>query len=271
MDIFYAVFLGVLQGATEFLPISSSAHLALAELYLGIKQAGLTFDIALHLGSLLAVIIHFRTDLWMMGRAVLAYSGKHGEEERRLRALALYICLATVPAVVAALLFGNAAESVLRQPWIIAITLTVGAGLLLWADKTGTMQRGIRSVTLPDALLIGLAQAFALIPGVSRSGITITAGLFLGLDREAVARFSFLLAIPVILGAGVHHIPDLLQQGAGTAHLPFFLAGFLAAALSGYLFIAFLLKLIRTRTFAVFVYYRILLAGILLFDIVRGG
>ena len=270
MDIIYAVFLGVLQGATEFLPVSSSAHLALAELYLGIKQAGLTFDIALHIGTLAAVIIHFRTDLLMMVRAVFSNPLKLGEEERRLRNLALYICLATVPAVVAALLFGSAAESVLRQPWIIAITLTVGAGLLFWADKTGTIQRGVSSITLLDALLIGLAQALALIPGVSRSGITITAGLFLGLNRDAVARFSFLLAIPVILGAGVYHIPDLIRQGTGAGQLSFFLAGFLAAAFSGYLFIAVLLRLIKTRTFEVFVYYRILLAGLLLLDIVSG-
>jgi len=174
MSIFYAIFLGLLQGVTEFLPISSSAHLALAEFYLGVEQAGLTFDVALHLGTLTGVLVYFRRDFIKMGMAFLA-PGQLGGEAGRQRQLAGYIILGTVPAVIAGLLLEDAAESIFRSPAMIAATL-VGAGLLLWvADRTGKLQRKLDSLRLTDALVIGLFQALAIMPGVSRSGITMTA------------------------------------------------------------------------------------------------
>ena len=189
MNIYYAILLGLLQGATEFLPISSSAHLALAEFYLGVEQAGLTFDVALHLGTLAGVLIYFRNDFIKMGMAFLA-PDKLGEEAGHHRNLVFYIILGTVPAVIAGLLLEDAAESIFRSPVMIAATLA-GAGLLLWvADRTGKLQRKLDSLRLADALIIGLFQALAIMPGVSRSGITMTAGLFRGLNRMAAARFS---------------------------------------------------------------------------------
>ena len=267
MSIYYAILLGLLQGATEFLPISSSAHLALAESYLGIEQAGLTFDVALHLGTLAGVLIYFRNDLIKMGMAFLApdrLGGAAGHQRR----LAGYIILGTVPAVIAGLLLEGPAESIFRSPAMIAATLA-GAGLLLWvADRTGRLQRKLDSLRLADALIIGLFQALAIMPGVSRSGITMTAGLFRGLNRMAAARFSFLLSVPVIMGAGVYKLPQIVQQGSAPGQFGFYLAGFLAAAVSGYLVIAFLLRFVQTHSFVVFVYYRFLLAALVLLGMI---
>ena len=267
MSIFYAILLGLLQGATEFLPISSSAHLALAELYLGVDQAGLTFDVALHLGTLAGVLIYFRNDFIKMGMAFLA-PDKLGGEAGLHRRLVGYIILGTVPAVIAGLLLEGAAESIFRSPAMIAATLA-GAGLLLWvADRTGKLQRKLDSLRLADALIIGLFQALAIMPGVSRSGITMTAGLFRGLNRMAAARFSFLLSAPVIMGAGVYKLPQIVQQGSAPGQFGFYLAGFVAAAVSGYLVIAFLLRFVQTHSFVVFVYYRFLLAALVLFGMI---
>jgi undecaprenyl-diphosphatase len=266
MNILYAIFLGLLQGATEFLPISSSAHLALAEFYLGVEQAGLTFDVALHLGTLAGVIIYFRKDFAKMVMAYLA-PDRLGEEAGHHRRLVGYILLATVPAVIAGLLLEDAAESIFRAPVMISATLA-GAGLLLWvADRTGKLQRGFDSIRIVDVLVIGLFQALAIMPGISRSGITMTAGLFRGLNRMAAARYSFLLSAPVIFGAGVYKLPQILQQGSMPGQFGFYFAGFLAAAVSGYLVIAFLLRFVQTHSFDVFVYYRFLLAALVLLGV----
>ena len=263
MSILYAIFLGLLQGATEFLPISSSAHLALAESYLNLEQAGLTFDVALHLGTLTGVLIYFRNDFMRMAWAFLAPDRLDGEAGHH-RKLAYYIILGTVPAVIAGLLFEDAAESVFRSPAMIGVTLA-GAGLLLWvADRIGKLNRKLDSLQLADALLIGILQAFAIMPGVSRSGITMTGGLFRGLNRMAAARFSFLLSVPVLMGAGVYKLPQIIQQGSAPGQFGFYLAGFVAAAVSGYLVIAFLLRFVQTHSFVIFVYYRFLLAALVL-------
>ncbi|MCK5227717.1 MAG: undecaprenyl-diphosphatase UppP [Desulfobulbaceae bacterium] len=261
MDYFYAVFLGLLQGATEFLPISSSGHLVLMEAFLEVEQAGLVFDVALHLGTVMAILVYFRHDFVAMARAVFYFTAQ-GDNEKQMRKLALFICVATVPAVIAGLVWGGAAKTFLRQPAIVACALAGGGALLLWSEKVGRHNRDLGSITFVDVLFIGFSQAFALVPGVSRSGITMTAGLFLGLDRQAVARFSFLLSAPIIFGAGIYHVPEILQHGISDGQLLFFLSGIVTAALSGYLFIAFLLKYIRTRSFEVFAYYRFLVAGI---------
>ncbi|MFC1837145.1 undecaprenyl-diphosphatase UppP [Thermodesulfobacteriota bacterium] len=263
MNIFLAIFLGLLQGATEFLPISSSGHLALVEFFLGVEEAGLTFDIALHLGTLIGVLIYFRRDIFMMLTAVLNPQ-KLGDEAGIHRKLAWYICLGTVPAVIAGYFLKDIAETVFRSPFIIAFSLAGAGLLLLWADKAGKHLRDMNSITIVDAVLIGLFQAIALMPGVSRSGITMTAGLMRGMNRMTATRFSFLLSVPVIFGAGVYNLPDIIRQGSEPGQLGFYLVGFIAAAISGYLVIAFLLRFIQTHSFAVFVYYRLLLAGAVL-------
>jgi undecaprenyl-diphosphatase len=263
MNLFYAIFLGLLQGATEFLPISSSGHLALVEFFLGIEEGGLAFDVALHLGTLLGVIIYFRRDFIMMFTA-LVQPGAMDQEARFQRLLGLYICLGTVPAVVAGYLLKDAAGTVFRAPILISATLAGAGLLLLLADKLGKHQRSMKTLGLTDAIVIGLFQALAIMPGVSRSGITMTAGLMRGLNRMAAARFSFLLSAPIILGAGIYNLPAIIRQGSEPGQQGFYLAGFTAAAVSGYLVIAFLLRFVQTHSFAVFAYYRFVLAGLVL-------
>lgn len=259
MNLFYAILLGLLQGATEFLPVSSSAHLALAEHFLGFQEAGLTFDVALHLGTLVAILAYFHADFRLMAQGLLA---KAESGEVAGRKILGYITLATVPGVVAGLLLEKAAETTFRAPGQIAAVLAGAGVILLLAERCGRRERNFAALTLTDALVIGLSQALAIVPGVSRSGITISAGLFRGLERRAAARFSFLLSAPIIFGAGLHHIPKIIHQGlAGDLFLEYLL-GFGAAALSGYLVIALLMRFLLTRTFAIFAYYRFLLAGV---------
>jgi undecaprenyl-diphosphatase len=263
MNFFSSIFLGVIQGVTEFLPISSSGHLALTEFFLNIKEAGLAFDVCLHLGTLLGVCLYFRHDFSQMITA-LFNPQESGTGATRQRLLVFYICVGTIPAVITGFLLKDKAETVLRSPAIIAAALA-GAGLLLLAaDKAGKHLRDMDSIGLADVVLIGVFQAFALVPGVSRSGITMTAGLMAGLNRMSATRFSFLLSVPVIFGAGVYNLPDIIRQGAVPGQMGFYLSGFAAAAVSGYLVIAFLLRFIQTHSFAVFAYYRILLAGLVL-------
>ncbi len=263
MNFFQAIFLGLLQGITEFLPISSSGHLALVEFFWGIEEAGLTFDVALHLGTLLGVCIYFRRDLLMM-LVSLVKPRLLGEDAGYQRRLAFYICLGTLPAVAAGYFLKDIAETSFRSPYLIAATLSGAGLLLLLADKAGKHLRDIKSIGFVDAVLIGIFQAFALMPGVSRSGITMTAGLMRGFNRMSGARFSFLLSIPIILGAGVYNLPDIIRQGSEPGQLGFYLAGFVAAAISGYLVIAFLLRFIQSHSFAIFAYYRFVLAAVVL-------
>jgi len=260
MNLLYAILLGILQGATEFLPVSSSGHLILAEHFLGFSEGGLAFDVALHLGTLAAIVIYFRKDFLLMTLALLP--GRGGDAEGALhRRLFFYLFLATVPGALFGLLLEKSAETLFRSPVLVASTMGAVGLLLLWAERSGRRNRDIRGLTLTDAILIGLSQALAVVPGVSRSGITMTTGLFRGLNRETAARFSFLLSAPIIFGAGVHSLPKIIKQGGG-GEGSLYLAGFLAAALSGYAVIAWLLKFIRTRSFAIFAYYRLALAGL---------
>ncbi len=263
MDYIDAMLLGLVQGATEFLPVSSSGHLALAQYFWGLQEAGLTFDVALHMGTLAAIFLYFRNDFLLMGRAALA-PGSVDEKLRQGRRVLLCVCLGTLPAVAAGLLFHEVAENSLRAPAMVATTLAVIGLVLLLAERFGSRTRDFASLTLRDALLVGLLQALAIVPGVSRSGITMSTALFLGLNRTAAARFSFLLSAPIILGAGVLKFPQMLSQAGTGGELGFFAAGFGVAAVSGYLFIAFLLRFVQTRSLAVFAYYRFLVAGVAL-------
>ncbi|MBU0483719.1 MAG: undecaprenyl-diphosphatase UppP [Proteobacteria bacterium] len=269
MNIIYSILLGVLQGATEFLPISSSGHLALAEAFLGFEQAGRAFDVALHLGTLFAVVIYFRNDLWLMAKALVFFKDDK-DDYPFLRKLAIYIALATVPGVAAGLLLGGASEMIFRQPLLVAIALGSIGLLLLWAEKSGSHIRKFETIGIRDALLIGLAQALAIVPGVSRSGITMTCGLFLGFNRQAAAKFSFLLSIPIILGAGVYESPEIIRSGLAPDQFWCFVAGFFSSAISGYFFITFLLRFVRTRTFEIFAYYRLGLAALVFLSLALG-
>jgi undecaprenyl-diphosphatase len=262
MDWITSLFFGFLQGATEFLPISSSGHLVLAHRVFGVEEVGLAFDVALHLGTLVGLVIYFRNDFLHMARSLL--NRNLDEEGIFSRNLFIYICIATLPAVLAGVVFGSEAETSWRSPILVAFTLAGVGLLLLIADKKGKCSRKFTALTVKDILLIGLAQALAIVPGVSRSGITIIAGLFLGLERAAAARFSFLLSAPVILGAGIYNLPTIFRQGLEGGMLVSYLTGFIMAAVSGYCFIAFLLKYVRTRSLAVFAYYRFGLAALVL-------
>jgi len=255
MSLLHAILLGLLQGVTEFLPISSSGHLALAHYFFGTTEVGLAFDVALHLGTLVAIAIYFSDDLLTMAAAMLR-PGRRDDTHRQRRQLCWFLVAATVPGVIAGLLLGKPAETSLRHPAVVAATLSVAGLLLLLADRNGNRNRPLDTMTWKDALLIGCAQALAIIPGVSRSGATITAGLFRHLDRQAAVRFSFLLSAPIIFGAGVHEIPKIIEQGLATNQASLYAAGFLTAALSGYGCVAFLMRFIKARSFAIFAYYR---------------
>ncbi len=249
MTNFEAIVLGLLQGATEFLPISSSGHLILAERFFGI-EATLSFDVFLHLGTLLAVLLYFRTDWWRMVRL----------RDPLDRRLLFFLVLATIPGALAGFFLESMVESHFREPGRVAFMLAFMSLPLVLAEVLGSRKHLLPSLKLPQALAIGCAQALAVIPGTSRSGITMATGLLVGLTREEAARFSFLLSAPIIAGAGLYETLKLFKHGE-TLILPYF-SGFLAAFISGYLVIAWLLHFLRKHTFYPFVVYRLILAGV---------
>lgn len=260
MDSLQLVVLALVQGITEFLPISSSAHLILIPALTGWPDQGLGFDVAVHIGTLLAVIGYFRAEI---GAMLVAWSGSPAGRRSPEARLARAVILATVPVVLAGLLFKEFIESQLRSVLVIAVA-TIGFGLLLgWADWRGTRQRDEYTLGWRGALLIGLAQMLALVPGTSRSGITLTAGLLLGLTGPAAARFSFLLSIPTIAGSGVLLGRDLLAQPVTAPWGALALAALLAG-LSAYACIHWLLRLLERSGLWPFVLYRLLLGGLLL-------
>jgi undecaprenyl-diphosphatase len=248
-----AIALGVLQGLGEFLPISSSGHLIVVPWLMGWPDSGLAFDVALHVGTLLAVGLAFWRD-WvrMLGAGLRGVASGRPLAEPGARLLA-YLALASVPGAIAGLLLEKRAETAFRSPGLVALMMAL-MGVILWAaDREAGQGAKGEVVSFRDAMLIGLAQALAIVPGTSRSGATISMALFLGHRREAAARFSFLLALPITLGAALVKVPHLL--GSGTDHGPV-IAGTLAAAVSGLLAIRVLLSYVRTRTYVPFVVYR---------------
>lgn len=260
MNEFYAIFLGVIQGLTEFLPISSSGHLALLEHFFGLKEAGLGFDIMLHMGTLLAILVYFREDWWAMATSILP--GQKDDFAKNNRRLFLYLAIATIPGGVFGYLLEKKAETVFREPSLIAATLAAAGILLILAELFSGRHREFDDISLKDAVLIGLAQALAVVPGTSRSGITIAMGLFLGMKRQAAARFSFLLSAPIIFGAGLNHILDLYKYGPdGNNGAYYYVIGLASAGISGYLVIKYLLAYLRRHSLYVFAYYRILIAA----------
>jgi len=257
-----AVVLGTLQGLTEFLPISSSAHLLILPWLLGWEPGGLTFDIFLHGGTLLALLVYFRGALGALGRAILFPAARRG----RWGHLLLPLLAGTLPILVLGLLFIVLDIGRFRTPQISAFNLAL-FGILLWvADRVGTKKSSIWSLSATQGFLIGVAQALALMPGVSRSGVTITAALLLGLSRPEAARFSFLLGIPAITIATGGNLLELLASGTGLTSFwnIEYLLGILAAFVVGLLSIRFLLRLLETRTVTGFVAYRLLLSAVLM-------
>ena len=252
--------LALVQGITEFLPISSSAHLILVPVLLGWQDQGLAFDVAVHVGSLIAVVGYFWRDVWSVSQGTLGWLGGRGmNPDARL---GLLVVLGTIPAGLAGLLFNDPIELYLRSPLVIAAT-TIGFGLLLWWADTRRGARTVEHMTWRDGLWIGVAQALALIPGTSRSGITMTAALMLGMQREAAARFSFLLAIPLILLAGGLKTLELLSLD-GPVDWAAIAGGTVLSAISAYACIHLFLGAINRMGFAPFVAYRLVLGIVLL-------
>ena len=273
MSIWQAILLGLTQGASEYAPISSSGHLILVPWLLDIPivrnaELNKTFDVALHMGTLLGAVIYFRHDL---ARYLVAWwrSLRTRQLETTDERLAWALVIGTIPA----LLVGAALEEVIQenlsQPWLIAV-MFVAFGVVLWfVDRVMRRDRAFETIGVRTGLYLGIAQSLALQPGVSRSGVTMTAARLIGLDREASARFSFLLSIPVVLGAGLYKSIDLVQdgfQGYGTE----FFWGFAASAVSGFVVIAFLLRYLKGHSFAIFLWYRLGVAA-LTFGLIATG
>jgi undecaprenyl-diphosphatase len=261
MNNLHAFVLGTLQGLTEVLPISSSAHLLLVPKILNWPESGLTFDVALHLGSMIALTIYFWRDIFdMLFNFFGSISGK-GLQTSGSR-LPWYIIIGTIPAAIVGKTLEEPIEQLFRQSPLLICTFLIGFGLLLaFADTTGAKRWKLDRMTLKAAILIGLAQCLALIPGVSRSGITITAALLIGYNRETSARFSFLLSLPIVLGAALLKVGHLLKTGIPAGETAPLLIGVASSAVFGYLSVAFLLKLVQRASLYPFVWYR-LAAGI---------
>jgi undecaprenyl-diphosphatase len=255
-----ALLLGVVQGITEFLPISSSAHLALLEHYLRVEGGGLGFDILLHVGTLFALVAYFYRDWWNMFHAFIQPS-RYNRPERKML---VFLIIATIPGAIAGLLLEKKAATVFRAPAHIAILLGAVGLLLIVAEIAARHLRRLDQMTLKDAVIIGLSQALAIMPGVSRSGITMTTGLFMGFDRRSAARFSFLMSTPIIAGAGLYQLPKWLHEPTGVLPLWPALLGFTAAVISSYLTIKYLLRFLQHHTFIPFAVYRVLVAGAVL-------
>lgn len=270
MNLFHALVLGAIQGFSEVLPISSSAHLILLPWFLRWPESGLTFDVALHLGTFIALSIYFRHDIIEMAASFFS-AVKNRSLDTPARRLPFIIIAATIPAAVVGKLFEDTIEAVFRSnPLMIAGFLIVFGIVLGIVDRYGRKQLTLEQTTAASGMVVGLFQCLALIPGVSRSGITITAGLMLGFSREAAARFSFLLSLPIVAGAALLKTLHLIKVGIPTAELLPMLVGITVSCITGYISVAFLLRFVQKRSIAPFVWYRLII-GIAVIALVRGG
>jgi undecaprenyl-diphosphatase len=262
LNFMQAIVLGILQGLGEFLPISSTAHLILAPYFFGWPDPGLSFDVALHVGTLIAVVAFFWHD-WLdifksASNSVFHTNYKLKTTNYKPNVLWLLV-VASVPGAIFGFLFETQAEHAFRNPLLIAFTLSVVGLILYLADKYAAHKKDINNISIKDSIVIGLSQAIAIIPGVSRSGATMTAGLSLGLSREQAARFSFLLSTPIIFGAAILKVPHLFRAGIT---LPI-LFGIIASAISGYFAIKYMLRFIQKVGYKPFFWYRLALAIII--------
>jgi undecaprenyl-diphosphatase len=265
VSILQAIVLGLVQGATEFAPVSSSGHLILVPwifgwMLIGDADVRKSFDVALHMGTLLGALIYFRDDVARYAGAWFRSIGARrlsSPEER----IAWALVLGTIPGAIAGALFENVIQEQLGAPWLIAAMLVAFGVVLVLVDRRARSDRAFDSIGPKDGLLLGTAQALALQPGVSRSGVTITAARAMGLDRESAARFSFLLSLPIIAGAGAYKAADLARTGL-QGHAGEFVAGVVASAISGFVVIWGLLKYLKRHDFTIFLWYRVALAAL---------
>lgn len=277
MSLWEAILLGIIQGITEFLPISSSGHLILVPWLLGWSEPGLTFNVGVHVGTLLAVVIFFRRDLLAMAVALPSGIVKRQPLSDPMSFLALIIILGSIPAAIVGLTMGDRIERFFHSGSggstaiaLIACMLIVVGLLMALAERIANQHRGVEDIRARDGFLIGLAQALALFPGVSRSGSTITAGLFLGLRREAAARFSFLLGVPAVVGAAAFELRHLVSDGFANGDQLVFFAGMLTSGIVGYLSIAFLLRFLVRNSTMIFTVYRVAF-GLLVLGLLATG
>jgi undecaprenyl-diphosphatase len=268
VTVFQALVLGIIQGLTEFLPISSSAHLSLTPWLFGWPYAGLAFDVALHVGTLVAVLWYFRSQWFAMFAAGIRILRKRRAEtvdEKRV----IFLVIATIPGAIAGYLLNDLAETVLRHPALTGFMLIL-LGTILWlVDRQARTDRSLDRMRWLDALLVGLAQVVALVPGVSRSGATMTAGRALGFTRADAAVFSFLMSMPITAAAAIFKVPDAINE-AGGIHLPL-IVGVIASAVSGWAAIAGLIKYVASRSFAVFAAYHWVLGVFVLWLVFTRG
>ncbi|MCP5326177.1 MAG: undecaprenyl-diphosphate phosphatase [Oceanospirillaceae bacterium] len=267
MEIWQAIVLSLLQGFTEFLPISSSAHLILPSQVLGWPDQGLAFDVAVHVGTLMAVLLYFRRDVAGMAQGFYLSTVKRQMNEQGR--LAWWVIIGTIPAGLAGMLFNDFIEANLRSVLVIGVTTIVFGLLLGWADKNKHLDKGLSALNLKSVLIIACAQAVALIPGTSRSGITMTAALFLGFQRDVAAKFSFYLSMPLIFCAGALKIKELIEAGVQT-HWSIIALGVAVSAISAYVCIHFFLAFISRMSMQPFVIYRLLLGVALIGGVYAG-
>src|ERR671917_142921 len=263
LEVLEAVFLGVVQGLIEFLPVSSSGHLLLGQHFLGMDQErfGLPFDAAIHTGTVVAVVWYFRGDLLSMARAFLRSLPRPDFSEPQVR-MAYLILAATVPAALIGFLFEDFFATRVRSPWVVVFNLVFVGALFLVAEAVGRKTESASKLGPLGALGIGLAQAAALVPGVSRSGATITCGLFFGLRREEAARFSFLMSVPVTAAAAGLSLAEAAGEGMDSHEAAMFVVGSVTSGVVGYLAIKFLLGFLANHSLRVFAYYRFALAAV---------
>jgi len=264
------IVLGIAQGLTEFLPISSTAHLRILPAFFGWEDPGAAFTAVTQLGTMMAVVIFFWGDLVRIGSAWLRSlrdPSLRGELDARL---GWYILIGTIPISIFGVAFKDQIETSARDLYLIGTTLIVLGLILFVADRVGRRERKVEQITTRDGLIIGGAQALALVPGVSRSGATITAGLFLGLEREAAARFSFLLSVPAVVLSGLFELPSVLDDDRGGAGVPGLVVATVTAFIVGYATIAFLLRYLVNHSLTIFVVYRVAL-GVIVLVLVSAG
>jgi undecaprenyl-diphosphatase len=270
MPVYQAIILALVQALTEFLPVSSTAHLTLFPWIFHWQDPGLAFDVALHAGTLVAVLLYFFKDwltLTLCGLGLKYPATASAEEVSQHRKLFWYMVIGTIPGGVLGALFEHKIEENFRTPQVVGVAMVLIALVMWWADARPKLARSLEQSNMGDAAIIGSAQALALCPGVSRSGITITTGLFRGFTREAATRFSFLLSTPLIAGAVVSHLPKLIKMHkAGGLDLPLstLLLSIAVSGIAGYFVIAFFLRYLQTRTLKVFIVYRLVFGMLIL-------
>lgn len=257
-----ALFLGIVQGLTEFLPVSSSGHLVLFERAFGWKELGLAFNVAVHLGTLLAVLVYFRHTWARVIRGFFrSFRHKPADWDRDMK-MAWMLVLASIPAAVVGAAWGDTIEGHTSTPFWVAVFLVAGSLVMLAAERWGRRERSIVQVSARDAGVVGCAQVLALLPGTSRSGITISTGMLDGLDRKAAAEFAFLMSAPIIAGAGLWEGQKVVRHGFGAGGVGIFVIGFLASAAVGFLAVGFMMRYLKTGTLNPFIIYRLGLAGL---------